>query len=112
MKGQEDTCILSAIAKYRMRVLLRKPSCLRAVVPRAKVVRAGLTIKVLPAVAEGVRIGGVRVLFHAEGIVGICFGDRSAAVRALHHVPVGVVGIGEMTASPLVLVKQSRLDVF
>ena len=112
MKGQEDTCILSAIAKYRMRVLLRKPSCPRAVIPCAKVVRAGLFVKILPAVAEGVRVSGIRILFHAEGVVGIRLGDRTGAVRALHHIAVGIVGIGKMTASPLVLVKQSRLVVF
>ena len=54
-----------------MRVLLRKPPRPRAVIPRTEVVRAGLTVKILPAVAEGVRVGGIRGLLHAEGVVGI-----------------------------------------
>ena len=54
-----------------MRVLLRKPSGPRAVIPRAEVVRAGFFVKILPAVAEGIRVGGIRGLLHAEGVVGI-----------------------------------------
>ena len=43
---------IEPIGGIPVRVLLRKPSRLRAVIPRAEVVRAGLFVKILPAVAE------------------------------------------------------------
>ena len=62
---------IEPVRRVPVGVLLRKPARPRAVIPCAEVVRAGLTVKILPAVAEGIRVGGIRILLHTEGVVGI-----------------------------------------
>ena len=76
-----------------MRVLLRKSSDARVIVPRTEVVRPALYIEIFSAVTEGVGVGTHAVFFVAESIVVVGLRLRSGGADKAHHVPVGVEGV-------------------
>ena len=85
-----------------MGVLLGEAADGWVVVAGAEVVAAGFKVQVFAAVAEGVGVQGVGVLFVAKGVVVVFLIDGAIGICGCHHVAVGVeeVVFGLTTACP------------
>ena len=82
-----------------MGVLLGEAANAGVVVPGPQVVGPGLAVPVLPAVAEGVGVGGGGVLLVAEGVVIVGPVHCPGGGGNLHHVSVGILVIVQQAAA-------------
>ncbi len=66
-------------------ILLREAAYGRIIVAGAEVVGSGFKVQVLAAVAEGVAVQGIRVLFVAEGVVVVGVADCAVGVGGRNY---------------------------